>query len=92
MGLKIEKPSADLYGTLTTISKSYGDELQILVPYSPLATLAGQPQVGYRFVRGLIESTDESYGFVSEGTFSATPASPGNFTDQRTIEGWRKLP
>jgi len=92
MGVKIEKPSADLYGLLTMISQSYGDELETLAPYSPLAMLAGHAQVEYRFVRGLIESTVESYGFVSEGRFSATPAAPGNFTDQKTIEGWRKLP
>ena len=92
MGLNVEKPSAELYVTLSSLMQSYRQELKTLEPYSPVSILGGQPQVDYMLVRGLVESsTGGCYGFVSEGTFSAAPA-PMGFADNRKFEGWRKLP
>lgn len=91
IGLNIDKPSPALYGLLSAITKSYSTELKTLEPYSPQAMLAANASVNYKLIRGLIESGDESYGFVSEGQFMANPAG-GTPLDQRTFEGWRKLP
>lgn len=92
MGLNVEKPSAELYGLLSEISKSYGQELKTLEPFSPQAMLAGQASVDYKLVRGLIETADESYGFVSEGKFSVNPGGAPAVIDQRSVDGWRRLP
>jgi hypothetical protein len=95
LGLAIEKPSADLYRLLSRLAKSYTEELKTLVPYSPQAVLGGQASAAYTHVRGLIESTKACYGFVSEGQLTVTPANPpapAGVTDQRSFEGWRKLP
>jgi hypothetical protein len=91
MGLNIEKPSADLYKLLSDLTNSYGQELKNLEPLSPQAMLAGKQEVAYKFVRGIIESSDSSYGFVSEGKFVVNPNPPHDVLDQRTVEGWRKL-
>jgi hypothetical protein len=82
----------DLYKILAEVTKSYNSELKTLEPYSPQAILAGQAVADYMLVRGLIESTEGSYGFVTEGRMTAPPALPGNITDQKSFEGWRKLP
>ncbi len=92
LGLKIEKPSAALYQLLTQINKSYADELKTFEPFSAQAILAGQPQNSYKLTRGLIESSEGSYGYVSEGTLTLNPGIPSGVSDQRTFEGWRKLP
>lgn len=92
IGLTVEKPSADLYKLLSAVTKSYNLELKTLEPYSPFVLLGGQPHAQYVLVRGLIESTDASYGFVTEGQLTAAPAPAGNITDQKSFEGWRKLP
>jgi hypothetical protein len=89
IGLKVLKPSAELYGLLTIVAQSYLSELKTLEPYSPAAMLGGNPTVDYKLIRGIIESTDECYGFVSEGQFTATQ---GGWNDARNFEGWRKLP
>jgi hypothetical protein len=93
MGLNVGKPTAEEYGVLREITKSYHSELKTFEPYSLQGLLAGQPTQAYTLVRGLIESSDSSYGFVSEGTVADTgQPPPGNIVDQRTFEGWRKLP
>lgn len=92
IGLNVEKPSAALYQILTQISQSYTAELKTHEPYSPAALLGGHGLADYTLIRGLVESSDESYGFVSEGQISVgTPGAP-SVIDQRTFEGWRKLP
>lgn len=96
IGLNIEKPSADLYGILTKIAKSYQAELKTLEPYSPASMLGGNQHVAYTLVRGIIESTDGGcYGYVSDGEFSMQTIA-GNpqpqLADNRRFEGWRKLP
>lgn len=92
IGLNVEKPSADLYKILADVTKSYNSELKTLEPYSPHSLLAGNAAVDYTLVRGLVESADASYGFVSEGRLTAPAAQPGNIADSRSFEGWRKLP
>jgi hypothetical protein len=93
IGLNVQKPTSAEYDVLRDITKSYNSELKTFEPYSLQGLLAGQPSQAYTLVRGLIESTDSSYGFVSEGTVALSGApAPGNIADQRTFEGWRKLP
>lgn len=90
MGLNVEKPTNGLYGRLSGLTQSYKAELKTFEPYSPQSLLAGQQQVSYKLIRGLIESTEGGcFGFVSEGTFLA---QGGTIADQKTFEGWRKLP
>jgi hypothetical protein len=93
MGLNVEKPSAELYGRLSEITKSYGAELKTLEPFSPMALLGGQAAADYKLVRGLIESSGESYGYMSEGRLTLTnqPGGPA-VSDQKSFEGWRRLP
>lgn len=95
IGLNIEKPSADLYEMLSLISDSYHDELKTLEPFDPVALIPiGAPGAKYSLIRGLIESTDASFGFVTEGEaaiVNGAPGAPGTFTDRRTFEGWRRL-
>lgn len=43
-------------------------------------------------VRGLIESTDASYGFVTQGRLTVQGSPAGNIADNKSFEGWRKLP
>lgn len=92
MGLKIEKPSHGLYRLLSQINKSYADELKTFEPFSAMALLGTNATVNFQLVRGLIESTDECYGFVTAGSISVNPNPPPAVTDQKSFEGWRKLP
>lgn len=96
LGLNIEKPTTEFYGQLKRVHESYRTELALLEPYAPQALLGTNPQVSYGLVRGLVESRDGSYGFVSEGTLTRSthhgPAGPQDLiSDQRTFEGWKRL-
>ncbi|MBB3034548.1 SDH family Clp fold serine proteinase [Alteriqipengyuania lutimaris] len=92
IGLNIEKPSGPLYKILVEVTKSYNSELKTLEPYSPQSILAGQQSAQYELVRGLIESTEASYGFMTEGRLSVDPnGAVGTYTDQKSFEGWRRL-
>lgn len=92
IGLNVEKPSSELYNVLILLTKSYNSEFKTLEPFTPQSLLAGGTAADYTLVRGLIESTDASYGFVSEGkvTLDLT-VPPGTMNDQKSFEGWRKL-
>lgn len=98
IGLKVDKPSAELYALLSNVTKSYHAELRTFEPYSPLSILAGQQHVGYTLVRGLVEATEVGcLGFVTEGEFSisvnpANPAAGPILSNNRNFEGWRRLP
>lgn len=100
LGLSIEKPSDALYGLLRKIHLSYSEELNLLEPYVPQATLNGKARnklVQYTITRALVEGVDGGcYGFVSEGSCKriqiSTNAGPQDgIHDERTFEGWRKL-
>ncbi|TXN04193.1 serine protease [Methylobacterium sp. WL64] len=98
MGLSIEKPSVDLYVLLKNVIDSFTGELKLLQPYSPQVTLGTNQVAQYQEVRGLVESTKGGcYGYVSEGTLTRTviaaaPIAQEAVTDQRTFEGWKRLP
>jgi len=99
LGLRVEKPSADLYLSLREIYLSYGKELELLDPYNPQVLLGVNQTVPYALVRGLIESPiGGCYQFLSLGTLtkSVVPVGPLGpqeaITDQRTFEGWKKFP
>lgn len=91
VGLNVEKPSAAFYGLLMQIAQSYQQELQTLQPFSQAAILGADKQKDYRHVRGLIESggKGECFAYVTEGTLALKGS---NITDQKTFEGWRRLP
>lgn len=95
LGLNVEKASSDLYSILTDISTSYHAELKTFEPFNPADLIpAGATAANYTLIRGLIESTDASYGFVTEGEMSlvtAAPGAPGTLNDRATFMGWRKL-
>jgi hypothetical protein len=68
LGLRIEKPTKDLYTILRKIHLSYASELKLLEPYSPQVVLGANPAANYALVRGLVESTGGGcYAFLSEG-------------------------
>ena len=100
LGLKVEKPSDDLYTLLRKINLSYAEELELLRPYSTQAVLRGaevNSPVGYIITRALVEGTvGGCYGFVSEGTLKQVEIQTNTglhegVKDDRTFEGWRKL-
>jgi hypothetical protein len=99
MGLNVEKPSVDFYGTLKQVHASYTEEMKLLEQFSPQTVLGTNPVSPYSAVRGLIESTEGGcYGYLSEGTMTKamvplppTGAMQEAITDSRTFEGWRKL-
>ncbi|RWG08276.1 hypothetical protein [Mesorhizobium sp.] len=93
MGLSIEKPSDDLYKTLSNITKSYHSELKTLEPFSLHGLLAGAAHRPYTLVRGLIEATEAGcYGYVTQGEVTAPAAAGAPVGSTKTFEGWRKLP
>jgi len=91
MGLTIEKPSAETYGILREIAGSFASELKTFEPYSLRSLLGAQTQAPYTLIRGLIESADESFGFVTEGLVAVDPAKGLDVVNQPTFDGWRKL-
>lgn len=96
LGLNIENPSDDFYKLLRKIHLSYGEQLKLLEPYSPHILLASSQNISYTHVRGLVESTEGCYGFISDGSLSKSIVTGAMgpqeaITDQRTFEGWKKL-
>jgi len=101
LGLKVEKPSAELYELLKSIHQSYTQELQLMNPFT-LADFIAEGNAGmnnYRIPRGLIEGTvGGCYAYVSEGTVSVVqiPLDGGAVQqqlvdDNRRFDGWRKI-
>ncbi len=100
LGLKIEKPSDDLYQLLRNIHLSYLEELKLLEPYTPQAYLGNaalNKDVSYKITRALVEGTvGGCYGFVSEGSLKRVEVQTNNgpqegVNDNRKFEGWRKV-
>lgn len=96
LGLNIEKPDPILYSQLKGIQDSYGGQLALLQPHSPQILLGAADTTNYTLVRGLVETADGSYGFVSEGALTKVAIQmqtgiQNAINDQRTFEGWRKL-
>ena len=100
LGLKVEKPSEELYSMLRRIHLDFVEELKTREPYTPQAYLHGvainQP-VPYAIPRALVEGpTGGSYAFVSEGSVTKVNVAMPNgdqegVRDERIFEGWRKL-
>ena len=96
LGLRIEKPTDELYSRIKAIYDDFAAELQLGTPYSPETVLGANAQTGYAFCRALIESVaGGSHAFVSEGqlTRQQIQIPPGipqmAVQDRRTFEGWR---
>lgn len=102
LGLNVEKPSQALYELMRAIHLDFSTELKLLDPFSPQHVVGNAPpgtNVPYMEVRGLVEGAGICYGFVSEGTLTRVqfPSPHGSgmqeaFQDDRSFEGWRKLP
>ena len=98
LGLKVDKPSDQVYKLLRRIHLGFMQELKVTEPYSPYSILQNQEvgeAVGYSIPRGFVESTDcGDYTFLSEGMLkfvqlSESPPQVG-INDARSFEGWRK--
>ena len=100
LGLKIEKPSDNLYRLLRGLHLSYVDELKLLDPYDPYSLLGSNATITYDLPRAVIESVKTgSHKFVSEGTLTKStvqqmgpvgPIPQESINDIRRFEGWRK--
>ena len=100
LGLRVEKPSDELYQKLRSVHVDYVDELKMREPYSPKSDLVGlayDQGENYSIVRGLVEGPSGGcYGYLSEGTIAKVQVNTPNGSqegvrDDRTFEGWRKL-
>ncbi len=96
LGLKVEKPSAQLYNIINEIFKDIKNELQLNIPFNPPAYLGVDNEKQYEHRRVLLESVNGGCDiFVSKGllTKHELPVMQGvplqiAFNDQRLFEGW----
>lgn len=90
LGLKIEKPSTDLYNVINQVFTSFSAELSLNEPFVPGLYVAMHPEnkpIPYRFPRCLLESINGgSHQFISEGILIK---NGGQIVDNRIFEGWR---
>jgi hypothetical protein len=92
IGLNVEKPSGALYQLLNQINNSYETELETFKPFSNQGLLGtGQQQGAYTLVRGLVESADQCFGYVTEGN-AVMNAATSSVDRDVMFEGWRKIP
>lgn len=95
LGLKIEKPTEELYKTINDIYLDIESELELRETFDPKIILASTNPYNYSFRRALIESTEGDCDvFLSEGTLNKTTIAQGNIQqtaiqDNRTFEGWK---
>jgi hypothetical protein len=95
LGLKVERPTDDLYARLKSMYDDFAAELKFAEPYSPNVALAGRPTMEYSYRRALVESVaGGSHVFVSQGSLYSrqVQTAPGvsqlAIEDRRTFEGW----
>ena len=100
LGLKVDKPSDEVYGLLRKIHQSFMAELKVTEPFSPLSIFPRESVsecARYSVPRAIIESIDGgTYNYVSEGMVQLVEI-PGEsirqgINDERDYEGWRKQP
>ena len=96
LGLKIEKPSNDLYALIKKIYDDIEAELSLASPFDPNSLIGNQNAVQYQLRRCLVESTTGgSHFFVSEGQMVRQQLQPqpgvikNTIQDQRQFEGWK---
>lgn len=100
LGLRVEKPSDELYKCLRRLHLSYVSEFKLSEPYDPCSLLGQNQTVDYVLSRAAIESIKSgSHQFLSEGTLTKItaqqmgptgPISQDSINDNRKFEGWRK--
>ena len=100
LGLRVEKPSDELYKCLRRLHLSYVSEFKLSEPYDPCSLLGQNQTVDYILPRGAIESIKSgSHQFLSEGTLTKITTqqmgpmgtiSQDSIKDNRKFEGWRK--
>lgn len=96
LGLRIEKPSPELYALVKQIYDDIVADLSLNTKFDMTNVLGGNPQAGYSCRRALVESVGGgSDAFVSEGMLlqQQIQIQPGvsqiAIEDRRTFEGWR---
>lgn len=91
LGLNVEKPDDALYGLIKALYDNINAELELTKSYDPIRLLGPNPAAHYAFRRSLVETSDSSDYFVSEGLLSRVqlPGQGIAVNDQRTFEGWR---
>lgn len=101
LGLNIETPSQEFYGSIKTIYDSIIEELEINKIFDPNVILGNQNMANYSVRRVLIESIEGGTDvFVSEGSLIKTNVPVSNIPnmppimrttieDQRKFEGWK---
>jgi len=96
LGLKIEKPSEDLYVLIKKIYDNIEAELQLSLPFNPNSLLGQQNSATYQLRRCLLESTTGgSHYFVTEGQMVRQQLQPqpgvikNIIQDNRQFEGWK---
>lgn len=96
LGLKIVRPTDDLYNVIASIYKNIEEELELKSRFDPALLIANEDRKTYSCRRALIESlTSGTDVFISEGTISKQNIQTPNgvltqIQDHRSFEGWRK--
>jgi len=97
LGLRVESPDEDQYGSIKAIYDDIADELKLTEPYNPSVFVGEEGQADYEFKRAIVESVQGgSHKFVSEGRLRKqrvvdpdTGTAREGIEDKRTFEGWR---
>jgi hypothetical protein len=96
LGLKVEKPSPELYALVKQIYDDVVSEMQLNTKFDVGNELGGRQQTNYSCRRVLIESPSGGTDvYLSEGTLSQRQiqiqpnVAHTAYDDRRTFEGWR---
>ena len=101
LGLNIETPSMEFYGTIKKIYDDIAKELELNQLFNPNILLGNNPAANYSVRRVLIESVhDGTDVFISEGTLTKNnvqinqgmgipPITRTTIEDNRKFEGWK---
>lgn len=100
LGLPIDKCSETLYPTLSAVTRSLSEQMQLREPFQMNAFAASAGTVDYEFTRAVVESVDHgAHHFVSTGRVETaefvSPEHPSikqtAIRDDRTFDAWRKI-
>ncbi len=99
--LAVTYPEPELEQLVMKLYREYETDLSLLDPYNPDAILGNQNSQRFTFERAYIETTAQSFGFVSVkeiNRIQVNAPGPGGvqvptvgFTERVLAEGWRNL-
>jgi len=95
LGLKIEKPTAELYTLIKTIYYDIKSELELSKTFNTNTLIGANQRLPYSSTRGLVEATDTcSYQMRTEGVLEKIVIQPDvnqhYVNNTVTFEGWRR--